>query len=119
MPSIETFPELLLKGDGRTRGLAHGEHFRQRIECTVDFYLRLFALPEVQLKEQARYYANVIRRFNADYADEIEGIALGAGFEPWLIYALNSRSEILNNCGVPECTAAINTRESLLCQNWD
>ena len=119
MPPANTFPELTLTGDSRKRGLAHGEQLRGEIARTIDFYRQLFALSEQQLKEQALFYAGLIGEFSADYASEIESIARGADVQPWLIYALNSRSEILNNCSVPECTAAINTRKSLLCQNWD
>lgn len=117
--STDTFPELRLVGDGQARGLCHGEHFRSRIEETIGFYRGLFALSDTQLEQQAAYYAQVIDNYSAQYAAEITGIARGAAVEPWLIYALNSRSEILNNCNVPECTSAINTQDCLLGQNWD
>ena len=117
--STEVFPELRVSGDATARGLAHGEQFRARIERTLEFYLTVFALPQARLRDQAESFAEIIGHFSAEYAAEIEGIALGAAVEPWLIYALNSRSEILNNCAVPECTSVINTRQSQLGQNWD
>jgi isopenicillin-N N-acyltransferase-like protein len=117
--STDVFPELRIKGGGHVRGLTHGTQYRTRIERTLEFYLALFALPVAQLKKQSAYYRDVIGNFNDDYAAEIEGIAEGAKLEPWLIYALNSRSEILNNLGIPECTSAINTEAALLGQNWD
>ena len=117
--STDFFPELRLGGDGLARGLCHGEHFRSRIEEAIGFYRGLFALSDAQLEQQAAYYAQVIDNYSAQYAAEIAGIARGAAVAPWLIYALNSRSEILNNCNVPECTSAINTQDCLLGQNWD
>ncbi len=50
---------------------------------------------------------------------EIEGLAAGAAQPDWLLYALNARSEILNNVKVAECTSLIDTRRRILAQNWD
>jgi len=113
------FPELQVSGNAFDRGFAHGCEFRHRIEKTIEYYRKLFALSEERLLGQANIYKDIISRFSSHYATEIEGIAEGARIEPLLIYALNSRSEILNNCNIPECTSALNTAESILCQNWD
>jgi isopenicillin-N N-acyltransferase like protein len=117
--STDRFPELYLTGDAKSRGLAHGEQFRERIAQTIEYYRGLFCLPESELREKAATYRQVIFNFNPDYATEIEAIAEGAGQAAELIYALNSRSELLNNCTVPECTSAINAPQAMLGQNWD
>lgn len=117
--AVVKFPELRVTGDAYSRGYIHGTELRLQIEQTLEYYCGLFGLARPRLQELGSTYARVIKNFSTDYAEEIEGIAAGATVDPWLIYALNSRSEILNNCNIPECTSAINTAESVLCQNWD
>lgn len=74
---------------------------------------------DTDLLHQGLQFSDLIASFNPDYATEIEAIAAGAGLNPRLIFALNSRSELFNNRSVPECTSVINTREGIIGQNWD
>jgi isopenicillin-N N-acyltransferase-like protein len=113
------FREVSLSGNATERGRAHGEQLRADIEETLDYYRSLFALGNAELREQARVFAAIIEAFNPAYAEEIEALAAAANIEPLYAYAMNSRSEILNNLDVPECTAVMNCEEALLAQNWD
>jgi isopenicillin-N N-acyltransferase-like protein len=113
------FRELTLSGNAKARGSAHGEQLREDIAATLDYYRQLFGLAGAELRRQAQYFAGITAAFNADYALEIEAIAAAANIEPAFIHALNSRSEILNNVDVAECTAVMVCDEALLAQNWD
>jgi isopenicillin-N N-acyltransferase-like protein len=122
MPSTDSklsFPELTLVGDARERGHAHGEAKRTAIAEVLDYYLQLFGVSIEKLCDEARNFASIIHTFNADHAREIEAIAEAAGQDPLLIYALNSRSEILNNVTQSECTSVFSEEQGLLAQNWD
>lgn len=118
-PSEQRFPEISIAGNASARGKAHGEQLRAEIEETLDYYRRLFGLGNAALREQAQLFAGIIEAFNPSYAEEIEALAAAANIDPLFAYAMNSRSEILNNLDVPECTAVMNCEEALLAQNWD
>jgi isopenicillin-N N-acyltransferase-like protein len=113
------FPEIHLHGTAQQRGHAHGEQLRDSIHEVLEYYRSLFQLSDKQLREEAAEYARIIRAFSPEYAQEIEAIAAAAGLHADYIVALNSRSEILNNAGISECTSLMNTRSALLAQNWD
>lgn len=113
------FPEVVLVGDARQRGQSHGEQLRESIHEVLDYYRTLFCLGDAALREEAAEYARIIRAFSEEYADEIEAIAAAANLHPSYIYVINSRSEILNNTDVAECTAVMNTGAAVLAQNWD
>jgi isopenicillin-N N-acyltransferase-like protein len=116
---IDRVPELLVSGSPRDRGLTHGRALSAQIRRTLDYYFALFGLKESSLRDIAQGYGERIGLFSRELAMEMLGIAEGADLEPWTIYALNSRSEIINNCTVSECTSVVDTRHALLGQNWD
>ena len=76
-------------------------------------------------------YAAIIKDFHEPYFVEINAIAQGSGVEPWKIFALNSRTEIvltllraMNNkvsaSDQPtECTSLFCKEFGILAQNWD
>lgn len=113
------FKELELTGSPYEIGYQHGLQLKSRIGLTLEYYLALFNLPETKLFAMADNYRAIINDFNPAYAEEIEAIAAGSGIDAHYIYALNSRSEILNNLSIPECTAVYKHSEALLAQNWD
>jgi isopenicillin-N N-acyltransferase-like protein len=117
--SEQRFREIFLSGNAIARGRAHGEQLRAQIEETLDYYRRLFGLGNTALREQAQDFAGIIEAFNPAYAREIEALAAAANIDPLFAFAMNSRSEILNNLDVPECTAVMNCEDALLAQNWD
>lgn len=112
----------MIEGGPHQRGRQHGEQLKTEIAETVDFYRSIFGLPESQVLQLAAHFHNVIQHFNADYIDEITGIAEGADIDPLWIAALNSRTEILTHKDVSvsnECTAVYLPQQSILAQNWD
>ena len=125
------FPIVDLRGKPFERGRMHGSLARQRVECSLANYAKLFAFcglgwPEAQRLGAA--YRGVIGELDAGLLEEIEGIAAGAGRGVDEILALNARTEILppKYLGDPgECTAiavrpaASATGGTLLAQNWD
>jgi isopenicillin-N N-acyltransferase like protein len=115
----DAFPELRLHGSPREIGWQHGEQLREQIACTLDYYRCIFGLGEAQLKERAEAFARIIGDFEPAFAQEIEAIAEAANLDSRFIYALNSRSEILNNISIAECTAVASSAGKILAQNWD
>jgi len=112
------FKVINLSGNYGDIGYAHGQSLKDRIHKTIDYYLGLFDLPHDVLKNISDKYQRVIFNEAKCYCDEIEAIAEGADVEPWYIYALNARSEILN-IKAAECTSLYFKSARLLGQNWD
>jgi isopenicillin-N N-acyltransferase-like protein len=115
----QMFPEILLVGDARQRGHAHGEQLRDSIHQVLDYYRTLFRLSDADLRREATEFGHIIKGFSGEYAQEIESCAAAANLDAVYLYALNSRSEILNNVDVAECTAVMHSGSALLAQNWD
>lgn len=107
-----------VSGSYREIGLAHGESLREEIRSALEFYKQLFAKNEEQNRQQAESFAHIIRRYASHLATEIEGIADGAGLEPFWVYALNARSEMMS-LDIPECTVMCSPEKGLMGQNWD
>jgi isopenicillin-N N-acyltransferase-like protein len=116
---VKKFRHLYLHGHPAEVGYQHGSSLSGEIREVLDYYRGLFGLAESELRRQGAHYGEIIRKFDAGFATEIEAIARSAGLDTRLIYALNSRSEIFNNVMLAECTAVINSGEALLAQNWD
>jgi predicted heme/steroid binding protein len=86
-------------------GLSHGKQLKERIKKTIAFYLdelfmRQWQCSEIFLHGQASQYEEAIRDYCAkysewDYAAEIDAIAEGAGVDPWKLYLINARTEVL------------------------
>ncbi|GAA3089922.1 hypothetical protein GCM10017562_70870 [Streptomyces roseofulvus] len=94
---------------GRLRGARLGEGLR----AALDVYDRLFALAEIPgatVREDAHRALDAIDAFRPELREQIEGIARGAGVEPWRVAALNARTEILaRGRAVPpgECSTVV------------
>ena len=128
-------------GDPHERGLAHGRRFTREIADNIETYLRRFAASglgrEAAFAEAARW-RNAMAAQNAAYAEEMRGIADGAGQSPDSIALLNARyelaftlfgkdarSEEMLAIGPDGCTTfglmpqATADRHTWLGQNWD
>ena len=112
------FPVITLEGTPKELGYQHGSKCKSRIEKNISFYENLFNLEKSKIKRLSANYKEKILAFNPKYCEEIDAIAEGADVEPFWIYALNSRTEIINR-SVDECTAVYFKNSSLLGQNWD
>ena len=83
----------------RERGIARGTQLRTDLPASVELYLRLFdtvGVSEPRTRDSAHRLADVLAAWGPRYLEEIEGIAAGAGLEPWHVMALNGRTEILS-----------------------
>ena len=120
--TTDTFKQIEISGNPTQRGIAHGEQMRQEIAQVLPYYKTIFNLPDDEILKRADHFRTVIKAFSDDYAQEIEGIARGAGQDPLWIYALNARTEVLAlNTQIPpnECTSMCFPKQSILGQTWD
>jgi len=116
------FPIIDVRGDAWQRGLTHGQLLRARIHETFEFYqshvFTLSSLDDGDIRSRAEGYRDIIAGFHEEHVVEIEGIARGAGIEPWKIFALNARTEILNT-QIAECTSLYFPESGMQGQTWD
>jgi isopenicillin-N N-acyltransferase-like protein len=118
------------------RGVEFGRAHTAEITATVAAYLRLFALtrnPSVDgvptdlppvIDRLGGLALERVHAWAPDLAEEIRGIAAGAGQTPERIAALNARTEILANldAGVgDECSTVVSlaSGQPVAMQNWD
>lgn len=84
--------------DDRERGRRLGEAWRADILTTWSGYRRFFAhhdLDDALVRDVAERSLAAVADWAPNLADEIAGIAAGAGLQTWEAAALNARSEIL------------------------
>ncbi len=138
-------PVVTLTGPPFQRGQAHGRAARDRIDRNLTAYFARFAreagLGADEVRVRAAAYWDLVRTEHPAYAEEMRGVADGAGVDLLAIVALNVRYEILYDAfarqavgaaGAPGselradgCTAfAVQPAASadghlLLAQNWD
>ena len=110
------------------RGIELGERFRDQIGTTVAAYRRLLdarAGRPFDTDLWAERAWETIRRVAPEHADEIAGIAEGAGRPAREVAAVNARTELLvaaNPTGVTECSSVISVppgRAPFAVQTWD
>ena len=110
------------------RGLELGERFRSEIGTTVAAYRRLLAARasgpfDVDLWAERAW--DTIGRVAPGHADEIAGIADGAGRPVREVAAINARTELLvaaNPTGVTECSSVVSVPPGgapFAVQTWD
>ena len=119
---MDEFPQITISGTPFERGRQHGEQLVEKIAGTIAYYRSIFAMPDAEIMQHAKYFRAIIQAFNPDYIEEIDGIALGAQVESLWVVALNARSEILSHQAggfATECTALYFSERSILGQNWD
>ncbi|MFC4852566.1 C45 family autoproteolytic acyltransferase/hydolase [Actinophytocola glycyrrhizae] len=95
------------------QGRALGAAWRAELTRTAASYVDLFAAHGVrggQVRDWGAAALAATRDWAPGIADEIEGVAAGAGLEPWLLGALNGRTEILAAAAVGgegECSTSV------------
>ena len=118
MENDRKVPEIVLAGAPYDRGLAHGSACRAQVMRSLDTYRARFArkwrnpFSWEDARAAARAFAPALAGEFAPYAEEMRGIAAGAGIGFEDVLALNLRSEILYSGLEPgepapegECTA--------------
>ncbi|MFF5973270.1 C45 family autoproteolytic acyltransferase/hydrolase [Streptomyces sp. NPDC012769] len=99
--------------DPRRRGYERGRRLTPPLHGAIETYDRLFALGGIRpgaVRDDARRALDAVDAFRPVLRAELEGIAEGAGVEPWRIAALNARTEILaRSAAVPpgECSTIV------------
>lgn len=91
-------PLIEISGPPRLRGETYGEAARDRIRLGLDHYgsqIGRHGLDRAALAALAEGFLPRIAAFDADYVQEMEGIAAGAGVPLSDIVLLNARTEIL------------------------
>jgi isopenicillin-N N-acyltransferase like protein len=112
------------------RGLAFGRAQAATVAHTVATYERIFradrGLGPAEIEARGREAEARVRAFRPALADEIEGMAAGAGQPPERVFAINARTELLaggavagNPIGECSTVAMLEGERALLAQNWD
>ncbi|QNN54525.1 C45 family autoproteolytic acyltransferase/hydolase [Nocardioides mesophilus] len=127
MPAPVTFTSSVL--EPYDRGAELGEHFRAEIAATVAAYRRLFAARAGSRTFDVDLWAGRAWESILDlaplHAEEIAGIAAGAGRPVHEIAAINARTELLvaaNPTGISECSSVVSLPEGrapFAVQTWD
>ncbi len=93
----DAVPALTVGEDAFERGQVHGRTFARAIADNVVTYLARFAASGMSRQgafEEARAWGAVMQLQNAEYAEEMAGLARGAAIELEAIHLLNARYEI-------------------------
>ena len=110
------------------RGVELGRHFAREVAHTVATYRTLFetrATGPFDVDLWAERAWDAIRRLAPVHAEEIAGIAEGAGLDPRQVASVNARTEILvaaNPTGQTECSTVVSLppgRPPVAVQTWD
>jgi len=140
MPPPDGIPRVRVEGTGYDRGRQYGVQARARVRRSVQAYQQVFAhyagwdWPTVR-REAARFEAP-IAAFRPAYAEEMRGIADGAGLDLADVLAINVRTEVMFAAKArqaplagrarqapAECSAFAVVRDqpaaTLIGQNWD
>ena len=123
-------PLMISEGEPFARGLHFGRSQQERVQHSVNAYIRLFesfaGLGRAGVFEQAERFMPSIASFAPDLLEEIRGIAEGAQCDTREIVAINARTELMYGIpNRPECTSiavsatASADRHTRIAQNWD
>jgi isopenicillin-N N-acyltransferase like protein len=123
-------PVIISEGQPFARGLHLGRSEKERVQHTVNAYMRIFenfaGLSRAAVFEHAERFMPAIASFAPHLLEEIRGIAEGVPCDVREIVAINARTELMY--GVthrPECTsiaisgAASADGHTRVAQNWD
>ena len=94
---MATLPIIELGDDAFERGLTHGRELRTQVADNLNTYLKRFeagGLDPAAVRREGHVWAEVIAKQNPDYAEEMRGLAEGAGQTLSNIAMLNARYEI-------------------------
>jgi isopenicillin-N N-acyltransferase-like protein len=110
------------------RGVELGQRFGSEVAATVASYRRLFqtkATGPFDVDTWSRRAWQTIQDVAPEHAEEIAGIAAGAGLSPEQVASVNARTEILvaaNPTGQTECSTVVALppgRPPVAVQTWD
>jgi isopenicillin-N N-acyltransferase-like protein len=130
------YPRIGVEGGPAERGRQYGEAARERVRRSVEAYGAVFehyaGWDWERVRAAAAAYRAPIAAYEPRYAEEIDGVAAGAGVDPLDVLAINVRTEIMFAATArdltrapAECTAfaAVPSRTAdgalLVGQNWD
>ena len=96
--------------DPRARGRVIGTQFTPQLRDTSSRYLAHFeslGISPTNVRDIAEESHEALRGWCAGLAEESDGIAEGAGLEPWQVAAVGARTEVLAAAPVAECTTVV------------
>ena len=126
MSSLVTFTSSVLPP--HERGVELGQRFASEIGATVGRYRALFETlggPDFDVDSWSARAWSTIQRLAPVHAEEIAGIASGAGLDVEQVASVNARTEILvaaNPSGQSECSTVVAVPPGgspVACQTWD
>ncbi|KNC90078.1 C45 family autoproteolytic acyltransferase/hydolase [Trabulsiella odontotermitis] len=137
----QPFPFIEISGTPYERGCQYGEQAKARIHASVAIYgdqLDALHITREQREKLINSFSAIIRDFDADYLDEMQGIAAASGVPLEAVVMINARTEViaqarnLQRCATPHddaikdgCTGAVILPELshhgklIHGQNWD
>jgi hypothetical protein len=131
-PSADVPPLTVISGKPRERGLAYGQKFRDGIRRFLQREIYQAFVQKPSPKEEMLRYAGacarVIREVCPVVADELEGVAEGAGLRPEEVVLLTLHEELYHRGALPKvehCTAVAvgppdtGDGHTYLGQTWD
>ena len=125
------FKEITIQGAPYERGLSYGQQCRDEIAVSIKVYGELFkdlkGISWEDARKLSEFYLSKTQAFDANYTEEMRGIAEGAGVDLLDIAALNARTEIMfaQLKDAQECTTlslmspATEGGRVIAAQNWD
>ncbi|MFC7588439.1 C45 family autoproteolytic acyltransferase/hydrolase [Nonomuraea antimicrobica] len=124
-----TFPTFISsQTEPRARGKEFGTHLRKRVAANFAGYTDLFRVAGARPAQVRAWGERALERSAAwapHLADEMAGIAAGAGLQPWQVAVVNARTEILaaiDFVGHGECSTSVvlpDTGPPRTVQTWD
>ncbi|MFB4268261.1 C45 family autoproteolytic acyltransferase/hydolase [Nonomuraea sp. GTA35] len=109
-----TFPTFTSsQTDPRARGKELGTHLRKQVAANLAGYTDLFRVAgagDAQVRAWGERALDAGAAWAPELAEEIAGIAAGAGLEPWQVAVINARTEILaaiDMVGHGECSTSV------------
>ncbi|ROS04139.1 C45 family peptidase [Raoultella terrigena] len=137
----QPFPLIEISGAPYERGCQYGEQAKARIHASVAIYgdqLNALRIGQEQRDRLINSFSAIIREFDADYLDEMRGIACASGVSLEAIVMINARTEVIaqarsmQQCQTPHddsikdgCTGAVILPQRsphgklIHGQNWD
>jgi isopenicillin-N N-acyltransferase like protein len=103
------------------RGRGFGRAHVDAVATTVEAYRRLLWETAGDLAPHGARVASAVGAGWPELVDEIEGIAAGAGQDPFELLAINARTELMSPIAATECSSIGLLRGDgvSLAQNWD
>jgi len=133
--ALEPFPLISIGGPPRERGRQYGQQAAERIRHSAQLYLgrmRRSVPADEDINDLARRLVPQVEAFDAQYIEEIHGIAEGAGIPFLHAFIINARTELVSlanrmarGADIDGCTGVVvlpgRSRSGRLIhgQNWD